>query len=320
MAANTFPLRRTRTRRLRALAVVGSALIAMTMVAGTATATIVERDRSIRPRTTSRPGTAAIRCRSRAWRLDLIHVRADNRTRGQLLLHRQLPGHGDVDRGRRPVLHAVAQRPLQECQAHQIDGSLYQFDDHETGQPFVIADSRARSSTATVGTSSAPTPTTSSRASQLRAPDPRPAPDVLPGSLRGGGTARRTVRLGEAPDGSGRSARPAPRTATTNTCRRATPRTDRRVRCSCSSTDLARTATGPRRLSTNCSSAGIPKYINVDGWDTARPFVVLAISTSRTAWLRLLAVRGRQPVGRVLRHAAPARPRQRATCPLHIAG
>ena len=43
MGATTFPIRRTRTRRLRGLAVLGSALIALSMVAGPVSAT-VDRD------------------------------------------------------------------------------------------------------------------------------------------------------------------------------------------------------------------------------------------------------------------------------------
>src|SRR4051812_24268809 len=43
MAANAFTIRSPRTRRLRAVAAFASALIALTMLAGSASATIIER-------------------------------------------------------------------------------------------------------------------------------------------------------------------------------------------------------------------------------------------------------------------------------------
>ena len=49
MAANTLLIRRVRTRRFRGLAVLGSTVIAMTLVVGSASATIIERERFTEP-------------------------------------------------------------------------------------------------------------------------------------------------------------------------------------------------------------------------------------------------------------------------------
>ena len=65
--------------------------------------------------------------------------------------------------------------------------------------------------------------------------------------------------------------------------------------------------------------AGIPRFIDVGGWPTDRPFVVLSPAARRgRAGLRLRPVRRRR-VGRLVQHAAPARPRQRPAGVLHDA-
>ena len=88
---------------------------------------------------------------------------------------------------------------------------------------------------------------------------------------------RRGSRSLQAPAGAGAACSgQASGRASTNTCRRATARPARRARCSCSSTDTARTATGRAEAYRTSSSPGIPKYIDVGGWPTDRPFVVLA--------------------------------------------
>ena len=144
MAANTFPIRRTRTRRLRALAVIGSALIAMTMVAGTATATIVERDRSIKTPYEFTAWDCGYPMQVTGVATDLIHVRADNRNpdNGFFTDNYAVTETWTGPDGRFFTLSHNGQ--FKNVQAHQIDGSLYQFEDHETGQPFVIADSRGK--------------------------------------------------------------------------------------------------------------------------------------------------------------------------------
>ena len=92
-------------------------------------------------------------------------------------------------------------------------------------------------------------------------------------------------------------------------------RPGRRARCSCSSTATARPATARPRRSRRLVAAGIPQYINVGGWPTDRPFVVLAPQHVEDPPGFDFSSCDGAPVGRVVQHAGPARPRERRNRP-----
>src|SRR6188474_3689271 len=139
MAANTFPTRGVRTRH-RGLAVLGSALIALTVVAGSASATIDSRERFAQdyqfvawdcgyPMQVS--GTES----------HLYQVRVDKKLDGNFLFtdNYRAEETWTAPDGRSFTLSANG--GLKDIKAKSLGDSVYQFAWHDVGQTFVIKDS-----------------------------------------------------------------------------------------------------------------------------------------------------------------------------------
>src|SRR5688572_21148149 len=143
MAANTIPNRRLRTRRFRALAVIGSMLIAMTLVAGSASATIIERERFTNPYEFT------------AWDCGypmqvvgedshLIIGRADKKLDGNALFTDNFEFRETWTAADGRWFTLSGNGVFKDIKARSLGGSLYEFTFHEVGQPFVITDSSGR--------------------------------------------------------------------------------------------------------------------------------------------------------------------------------
>ena len=218
---------------------------------------------------------------------------------------------GSGKRGLRPTAgrsrcRAMASR--RTSRPSRSAASLYQFSFHDTGQPVVITDSSGRRRLPRPGElSPALTRSTSRRGDQFlgfRAQGTAPAVQRRP--VQGRGTARGAAhqrglcavpdatadRLDRLPDGLRRI--PAAELYRER-CEEPASAVLQRLR-----RDGRRHARGDRRL----VAAGIPRYINVGGWPTARPFVVLAPQHVEDPPGFDFSLVRRREMGRVLQHAS----------------
>ena len=137
MAANTVPIRRPRTRRLRALASFGSALIAMTFAAGSASATIIERSRFTQPYEFDSWDCGYV-MHVAGVQTHLFQVRADKKLDGNVFFtdNYEIRETWTAADGRWFTLSANG--VFKDIKAKSLGGSLYEFTFHDVGQPIVI--------------------------------------------------------------------------------------------------------------------------------------------------------------------------------------
>ena len=183
---------------------------------------------SIKHRTSSPRWDCGYRCRSSGGaRSDLIHGRADNRKPPATLLHRQLPLPKETwtgPDGRSSRCRTTGQ--FKNVQAHQIDGSLYQFDGPRDRPALSSSPTRAAQRRLPRPWERRPATTpidfgtgeSTSWATELRGP----APDVQPGSLPRGGTGSSHRSTRRRPDGAADRIDALANRLSTSTCRRAT--------------------------------------------------------------------------------------------------
>jgi len=276
IVSESFLLRRSRARRW--LGLLGATLVVMTLTAGSATATIVQRDRSIRNSYEFTAWDCGYPMQVTGVSTDLTHVRADSRNPdiSYFTDNYAVKETWTAPDGRFFTL--TANGMFKNVQAHNIGGSLYEFEDHQTGQPIVVTDSsgkvvyRDRGNVVTNFTYDFQTGEFNFLGDTVRGPHPMFFLDLCVAVAPLVGQFDSAKRLTERPIGS---------TSFPNGFVEYLP--------------PSYTSTGaksPLLLFFNGSGengdgtpegidrlllAGIPKYINVDGWDTARPFVVLAM-------------------------------------------
>jgi dienelactone hydrolase len=278
MAVNTLPIRRTRTRFLRVLAILVSALIATTMVAGTASATVIERERFTNPYEFT------------AWdcgypmqvvgvESHLIQVRADKRLDGNAFFtdNYQFRETWTAADGRWFTLSGNG--IFKDIKAKSLGGAVYQFTFHETGQPLVITDSKGRVVSRDRGNITGQFTidfTDGSNNFELRIRGPHPmfnadvckAVEPLVAPLASVDSARyltpRPIGSTDSPAGFYEYLPPS-------------------YTASGAKSPLllffhgyGETGDGSSEALQRLVAAGIPRYINVGGWPTDRPFVVLA--------------------------------------------
>ena len=143
MGANMFPIRHTRTRRLRWLAVLGSALMALTTAASSASATIIFRDRSSGPYEFD-AWDCGYEMHVAGTQSHLLQVRADKKLDENSFFtdnYRVRETWTAAD-GRWFALSANG--VFKNIKAKSLGGSVYEFTSHDVGQPFVITDSSGR--------------------------------------------------------------------------------------------------------------------------------------------------------------------------------
>ena len=275
MAANMFPIRPTRTRRLRGLAVLGSALIALTMVAGPASATIVERERFTQDYEFD-AWDCGYEMHVVGVESHLFQVRADKKLDGNVFFtdNYQIEETWTAADGRWFTLSANG--VFKDIKAKSLGGSLYEFTFHDVGQPFVITDSTgtvvSRDRGSLTGSYTIDFADGSFTFLGFRIGGPHPMFDadlckaVEP--LTGGDSAR---YLSPRPLGSTDSPMgfyeylPPSYTAT-----------GAQSPLLLFFHGYGETGDGTADALSNLLFAGIPRYINVGGWSTDRPFVVLS--------------------------------------------
>jgi dienelactone hydrolase len=274
MATNLVPIRRTRPRAVRGSAILGSALIALTMVAGSASATILERDRFTQEYEFDAwdCGYAMHVVGSESH---LIQLRADKKLDGNAFFtdNYQVKQTWTAGDGRWFTLSANG--IFKDLTARSLGGSVYQFTFHDVGQPFVITDSTgtvvARDRGNITGTFTIDF-ADGSESFDLDINGPHPMFDVdlckAVAPLTGGDSARYlTPRpIGSTDSSLGYYEYLPPSYAPTG-----------------ATSPLllffhgyGETGDGTPEALSRLVLAGIPRYINAGGWSTDRPFVVLS--------------------------------------------
>jgi dienelactone hydrolase len=279
MASSTIPVRRTRPRRIRALGVLGSALIALTMATGSASATIVDRHNESGPYEFT-AWDCGYPMEVEGLFSDDIQVRADNRNADIAYFtdRHSFKETWTAEDGRSFTLSG--HNLYKDIKAKRVDGQLYAFTFHISGQPVTVTDSSGKviaqdrgnvSFFYTVDLSNGAGTDTGSR---LSGPHPTfdmdlcliVAPLVAPLASRD----------------SARYLTPRPIGSTHSTMGY-----DEYLPPSYSPTGAksplllffhgsGESGDGSAEALSHLVNAGIPKYINVGGWPTDRPLVVLA--------------------------------------------
>jgi len=275
MAANMFPIRRTRTRGLRGLAVFGSALIALTMVAGPASATIIERERFTEDFEFD-TWECGYEMHVVGTESHLVQVRADKKLDGNLFFtnNYQFWATWTAADGRWFTLSANG--VFKDIKAKSLGGSLYEFTFHEVGQPFVITDSTgtvvSRDRGNITGTYTIDIDDGSETFGlEIKGPHPMFDADLCKAvePLTGGDSARYlTARPIGSTDFSMGFYEYLPPSYTA---------TGAKSPLLLFFNGYGENGDGTAAGLSSLVFAGIPRYINVGGWSTDRPFVVLSL-------------------------------------------
>jgi dienelactone hydrolase len=274
MATNLVPIRRTRTRAVRGSAILGSALIALTMVAGSASATILERDRFTQEYEFDAwdCGYAMHVVGSESH---LIQLRADKKLDGNAFFTDNYEVEQTWTAGDGRWFTLSANGIFKDLTARSLGGSVYQFTFHDVGQPFVITDSTgtvvARDRGNITGTFTIDF-ADGSESFDLDINGPHPMFDVdlckAVSRLTGGDSARYLT--------------PRPIGSTDSTLGYYEYLPPSYAPTGATSPLLlffhgyGETGDGTPEALSRLVLAGIPRYINAGGWSTDRPFVVLS--------------------------------------------
>jgi dienelactone hydrolase len=275
MVADTLPIRRTRTRRFRGLAVIGSALIAMTLVAGSASATIIERERFTEDYEFD-TWECGYEMHVVGVESHLVQVRADKKIDGNVFVTDNYEARETWTAADGRSFTLSANGIFKDIKAKSLGGSLYEFTFHEAGQPFVITDSsgnvisRDRGNLTGHYTFDFADETFTFLGFQVNGPHPMFDADLCEAvaPLTGGDSAR---YLTPRPIGSTDSAMGfyeylPPSYSATGT----------ESPLLLFFHGYGETGDGSAEALSNLLFAGIPRYINAGGWSTDRPFVVLS--------------------------------------------
>jgi predicted esterase len=274
MAANTLSRTRTRPRRPRGLAVVGSVLIAMTLVTGSASATIVERSRLTQPYEFDN-WDCGYELHITGVSTDQVQVRADKKLDNAFFTDNyQFRETWTGPDGR---WFTVSGNGLfKDLPGKSLGGSLYEFSFHNVGQPFTVTDSTGRIISRDRGNLTGRRTVDFADGSenflgfQLKGPHPSFDLDLCRAvqPLTGGDSARyltpRPIGSTASPDGFyeylppsySATGAPSPLLLFFN--------------------GYGENGDGTAAGLSNLLFAGIPRYMDIGGWDTDRPFVVLS--------------------------------------------
>jgi len=274
MAADTLLIRRVRTRRFRGLAVLGSTLIAMTLVVGSASATIIERERFTEPYEFV-SWDCGYEMQVAGVDSHLFQVRADKKLEGNVFVtdNYQFSETWTAADGR--WFTASGNGVFKDIRAKSLGGDQYEFTFHEVGQPIVITDSTGRVVARDRGNITGHFTIDFADGSEdfgLRISGPHPFFDAdlckIVEPLTGGDSARyltpRPIGSTDAPMGFYEYLPPS------------YSATGAESPLLLFFHGYGETGDGNPEALSNLLFAGIPRYINVGGWSTDRPFVVLS--------------------------------------------
>jgi predicted esterase len=271
------PLLRRSSRMRRLLGLFAAALITMTLTAGSASATVVDRERVFNNPYEFTAWDCGYPMQVEGLDTHFIHVRQDphNPDNTFFTINYSWRETWTAADGRSFGLSGNGM--FKNVQAKRLGASLYSFTDHETGQPFVITDSsgrvisRDRGNVTSSYTFDFDTGEFNFLGNQVHGPHPMFGVDLCKRVAPLTGISDSSKYLTERPLGS----------------TEAKVGFDEYLPPSYSSTGdpsplllffhgYGETGDGTPEAISRLVAAGIPKYINVDGWPTDRPFVVLA--------------------------------------------
>ena len=278
MAIGSAVFHPVRSRRRGWLGLLGATLILMTLSAGSASATIIERDRSIKIPYAFTAWDCGYPMQVSGVSTDLVHIRADTKNPDIAYFTDNYAVKETWTTADGSFFTVTHNGMFKNVQAHRVSGSLYQFEDHETGQPFVVSDSsgravyRDRGNVVSDYTYDFSTGEFNFLGNQLHGPHPMFTLDLC-----------LAVAPLVAPFDSAKYLTPRPIGSTSFA-----NGYDEYLPPSYSPTGpksplllffngYGESGDGTPGAIDRLVGAGIPKYINVGGWDTSRPFVVLAM-------------------------------------------
>ena len=306
MVGTTVLIRRTRTNRHRWLAFLGAGLLATTWAAGSANATIVDRSTFSEPYEFT-SWDCGYPMQVQGVVSDKIQVRADKKNADIVYVTTRHDFKETWTAGDGRWFTLSGHNLYKDIKAKKVAGQLYEFTFHLPGQPFTVTDSSGKVVSKDRGnlvfeyTIDFATGTETDLGLRLSGPHPSFGVDtcLIVAPLTGGDSARyltpRPIGSTDFPMGFDEYLPPS-YTAT-----------GAKSPLLLFFHGYGENGDGSPDAMSNLVNAGIPKYINVGGWPTDRPFVVLALQhVEDQPELRLVALR-RCDVGRLLRHADPAR-------------
>jgi dienelactone hydrolase len=273
--SNTLLRRSSRARRL--LGLFGPTLIVMTLTAGSASATVVERERVFKNPYEFTAWDCGYPMQVTGVDTHFIHLRQDRKNDNIAFFTNNYSWRETWTAADGRSFTVSGNGIFKDVQAKSLGGSLYQFAFHENGQPFVITDSsgkvisRDRGNLTGRYTFDFDTGEFNFLGFQLHGPHPMFGVDLCKAVAPLTGISDSSRYLTERPIGSTDS--PAGYDEYLPPSYTATGAQSPLLLFFHGS---GGNGDGTPEAIDRVVEAGIPKYINVDGWPTDRPFVVLA--------------------------------------------
>jgi dienelactone hydrolase len=276
MDAPTVLIRRTRTNRYRWLAFLGAALLATTWAAGSANATIIDRSSFSEPYEFT-SWDCGYPMQVKGVVSDKVQVRADKKNADIVYVTTRHDFKETWTAGDGRWFTLSGHNLYKDIKAKKVAGQLYQFTFHIPGQPFTVTNSsgkvvsKDRGNVSFEYTIDFADGTFTDLGVRLSGPHPSAGVDtcLIVAPLTGGDSARhltpRPIGSTDFPMGFyeylppsyGATGAKSPLLLFFN--------------------GYGENGDGSPEGLSNLLNAGIPKYINVGGWATNRPFVVLAL-------------------------------------------
>src|SRR5690349_20558458 len=271
------PLLRRSSRTRRLLGLFAAALILMTLTAGSASATVGDRERVFNSPYQFTAWDCGYPMQVQGLDTHFIHVRQDPRNPDNTFFTINYSWRETWTAADGRSFGLSGNGMFKNVQAKRLGGSLYSFTDHETGQPFVITNSsgkvvsRDRGNVTSSYTFDFGTGEFIFLGNQLHGPHPMFGFDLCKAVAPLTGISDSSKHLIERPLGSTEAKVGFDEYLPPSYSENGTP----------SPLLLFFHGSGGNGDGTpgaidRVVEAGIPKYINVDGWPSDRPFVVLA--------------------------------------------
>jgi hypothetical protein len=277
MAVTSTSIRRSIPRRRRWLGLLGATLVTLTLTAGSASATIVQRDRVLNSPYELDNWDCGYRLHISGVETHFMHLRADSRNADNFFFTDNYARQETWTAPDGRWFTVTANGIFKDVQAHHVNGTLWSFAFHENGQPFVIKDSsgtvvsRDRGNLTGRYTFDFDDQSFNFLGFTLHGPHPTFNVDLCPiiQPLTGTDSAKYLTErpIGSTPFPNGYDEYLPPSYSPTG------PKSPLLLFFN----GYGENGDGTPAAIDRLVGAGIPRYISIGGWDTNQPFVVLAM-------------------------------------------